>query len=126
MLRLLLAAVILLLASCFDAPHAPDGAITWDAICEEIVTGKIAACYGPMRPSQSSREASSYLSYEIDLKRIDNPRVKTVLYQRSFPVSAVDRSLLTWEKRPVVFYNQSNRIVRFDLGSEEHAANVPY
>jgi len=66
------------------------------------------------------------LTYEIDLERIDSRRVKTVLYQRSFPVSTVDRSLLTWEKRPVVFYNQSNRIVRFDLGKEEHTANVPY
>ena len=126
MLRLLLVAVVPLLAGCFDAPNTPNGATTWDANCEEIVTGKIAACYGPMRPSQSSREASSYLTYEIDLERIDSRRVKTVLYQRSFPVSTVDRSLLTWEKRPVVFYNQSNRIVRFDLGKEEHTANVPY
>ena len=125
-MRLLLAALVLLLAGCFDAPQTPDGATTWDANCEEIVSGKIAACYGPVRPSQSSREASSYLSYEIDLERIDNPNVRTVLYQRSFPVSAVDRSLLTWEQRPVVFYNQSNRIVRFDLGNEEHTANVPY
>jgi hypothetical protein len=110
---------LLALAACSNSPPPIEANTTWESHCDPVVPSEIQACYGPVRPANSR----TYTIYEISVERIGRGS-SSVLYSKQFPASEVAKRLINREQQPVVFYNPSNRIVKFDLGGPDASFRI--
>lgn len=99
-------------------PHT----ISWEARCDELVTGKFQACYGPGWHADGPPDRP-YENYRLSVERVVDGGSETIFW-RTLPASDVPDTLLRRDHPTIVEFDRRTGEVTFLVGRRRIQAFV--